>query len=187
MNRIFYILAAFLFILPLCGCDKKDPAATDENVSVPKGDPPFPSLEQFWVIDKAGVIHPKNIEEASALCQELKDQGYAEVVVLIQNGVKHPADYAIHYGRWLQLGKKGLSTEGGNNGIVWLIRPDATEKITYSVGRGLPLLTSSRMVDIINESKDYFNFNNYNQGILVLLKQTQNQLVQIYGRKGAPP
>ncbi len=187
MNRTFYFLAVFLLILPGYGCDKNSPVPSDENVSVPSGDPSFPPLEQFWVIDKAGVMHPQNIEEASTLCQELKDQGLAEVVVLIQNGVQHPADYATHFGRWLRLGKKGLGTEGGNNGIVWLIRPDATEKITYSVGRGLPLLTSGRMVDIINASKDYFNFNNYDQGVLVLLKQTQNQLVQIYGRKGVSP
>ncbi len=80
------------------------------------------------------------IAETDAICQKLKEDGIAEVVVVLIDGVKQPEDWATHYGRWLGLGKKGLSTEGGNNGLVWLIRPDAAEKLTVSVGRGLPSL-----------------------------------------------
>ena len=171
----------FVVLMTGIGC-KKGGSGTNENMSVPKGDPPFTPLTTSWIIDNAGFINKETAAKLSDICQKLKEDGIAEMVVLIQNGVKHPADYATHYGRWLKLGAKGLSTEGGNNGVVWLIRPDADEKMTYSIGRGLPLLTSNRMVDIMNKAKEYFNFYNYDAGIKIIVEETRNQLLEI--RKG---
>ncbi len=151
---------------------------------MPKGDPAFPAIGTSWVIDKAGVLDQATIRRGDAICQGLQNAGIAEMVVLVQNGVKHPADYATHYGRWLGLGKKGMSTAGGNNGLVWLIRPDADLKMTYSIGRGLPRLTSDHMVDIMNKAKDYLNFNNYDAGVLILVQETDKTLRAIYGKKG---
>ena len=187
MNTAAHVrLVAVALALLAAGCAKDDPLDAS-NVSVPSGDPPFTPLTTSWVIDNAGVLSEPAVREASAACQRLQDAGVAEVVVLIQNGVKHPADYATHYGRWLWLGKKGLSTEGGNNGLVWLIRPDADEKMTYSIGRGLPLLTAGHMVDIMNRAKEYFAFNNYDEGVRILVRETESTLVALYGRKGKSP
>lgn len=182
---LIIVLVLIVAALP-AGCGKKKSAgSTDTNVSVPKGDPPFTALTDSWIVDNVGVTEPSALQEASRICQKLQDDGIAEVVVLIQNGVKHPADYATHYGRWLRLGKTGLSTEGGNNGLVWLVRPDADEKMIYSIGRGLPRLTSGHMVDIMNAAKDYVNFNNYDGGVLELVRRTDEQLRSLYDRKGA--
>jgi len=171
------------FLLAACvGCGTSN-GGTDSNVSVPAGDPPFAPLTTSWVIDNAGVLEKETIGRCDAICQQLQDSGIAEMVVLIQPGVEHPNDYATHYGRWLKLGEKGLSTQGGNNGVVWLIRPDADEKMTYSIGRGLPKLTSSHMVDIMNSAKEYFNFNNYDTGVLVLVQETDQKLRKLYGGK----
>ena len=183
---------AFLIILLsvagtalLVGCQKKGSGgSTDENVSVPKGDPAFTPLSDSWVVDNVGAMQQEAVLECHRICRKLQDDGIAEMVVLIQNGVKHPAQYATHYGRWLKLGKRALSTKGGNNGVVWLIRPDAGEKMTYSIGRGLPKLTSSHMVDIMNEAKEYLNFGNYDSGVLVLVRKTDEQLRSMYGKKG---
>jgi len=109
----------------------------------------------------------------------MQDQGLAEVVILIQSGVKNPVEYTTHYGRWLGLGKKGLSTAGGNNGIVWLIRPDAEEKITISVGRGLPSFTSVDYGQIMEAAKDYINFNNFDRGVEEIALGTYQKLVKI--------
>jgi len=182
---IISLVVAVAAMLPACGKKKSGRGGTDTNVSVPKGDPPFTVLTDSWVVDNAGVMEPDVIQEAHRICQKLQDDGIAEVVVLIQDGVKHPSDYATHYGRWLGLGKKGLSTEGGNNGLVWLIRPDADEKMTYSIGRGLPKLTSGHMVDIMNAAKEYLNFNNYDTGVLELVRRTDEQLRSLYAKKGA--
>lgn len=167
----------------IAGCGR-DENSLDENASVPSGDPPFTPLKDLWVIDNAGVMDKATIAQCSRICQHLKDTGVAEMVVLIQNGVKHPADYATHYGRWLKLGKKGLSGQGGNNGVVWLLRPDANEKMTYSIGRGLPRLTSAYMVDVMNKAKEYFNFNNYNSGVSIIVEETSRTLFELYGKRG---
>jgi uncharacterized membrane protein YgcG len=156
----------------------------DKNVSVPKGDPAFPPLAATWVIDAAGALSDSAIMVGDAICQRLKTDDVAEVVVVLINGVKQPEDWATHYGRWLGLGKKGLSTEGGNKGLVWLIRPDAPEKLTVSVGRGLPGFTTVDYGPIMDDAIEYFNFNNYDKGVMTLIVRTDQVLRTIQsGRK----
>jgi uncharacterized membrane protein YgcG len=180
------LASAVLAVILAAGCSGRD-EAYDTNVSVPPGDPPFTALATSWVIDNGGALRPDTVREASGICQRLQDDGIAEVAVLVQPGVRHPSDYATHYGRWLRLGRKGLSTEGGNNGLVWLIRPDAEEKMTYSTGRGLPRLTSTHALGIMNQAKEYFNFGNYDEGVKVLVRETDKTLRALYGRKGDVP
>ncbi len=155
----------------------------DQNMSVPKGDPAFPPLTTSWVIDKAGVLSEPVMVAGDATLQQLKADGVAEVVVIVMNGVTHPEDWATHYGRWLGLGKKGFSTEGGNKGLVWLIRPDAKDKLTVSVGRGLPRFTTVDYSPIMNSTLEYLNFNNYDRGVMTLITQTDQVLRKISGTK----
>ena len=168
-------------LLSLAAC--KGGERYDENVSVPKGDPAFPSLATSWVIDKAGVLSDPVIASGDAICEKLKTDGVAEVVVVVVSGVKQPEDWATHYGRWLGLGKKGLSTEGGNKGLVWLIRPDAQEKLTVSVGRGLPGFTTVDYGPIMESTIEYLNFNNYDKGVMTLVTQTDQVLRRIHVEK----
>ncbi|MBI4721002.1 MAG: TPM domain-containing protein [Chitinivibrionia bacterium] len=155
----------------------------DENVSVPKGDPPFPRLSTSWVIDKAGVLSNPVVAAGDAVCEKLKADGVAEVVVVVIAGVTQPEDWATHYGRWLGLGAKGLSTEGGNNGLVWLVRPDAQEKLTVSVGRGLPRFTTVDYGPIVDNAVEYLNFNNYDKAVMTLVTQTDLVLRRIHSEQ----
>jgi hypothetical protein len=59
--------------------------------------------------------------------------------------------------------------------------------MTYSVGSGLPRLTSGHMVDIMNQAKEYFNFNNHDEGVRVLVRETARTLERVYGKKGGSP
>ena len=175
------IARCLLFALLLMAACKGGSGRYDQNVSVPKGDPAFPPLATSWVIDKAGVLSGPVIAENDAICQKLKTDDVAEVTVVLINGVKQPEDWATHYGRWLGLGKKGLSTEGGNKGLVWLIRPDAREKLTVSVGRGLPGFTTVDYSPIIDSALEYFNFNNFDKGVTTLVTRTDQVLRKISG------
>jgi uncharacterized membrane protein YgcG len=175
-------VCALFAVLALAACTKGG-GRYDENVSVPKGDPAFPPLATSWVIDKAGVLSEPVIAAGDAVCQKLKADGVAEVVVVVITGVKQPDAWATHYGRWLGLGRKGLSTEGGNNGVVWLVRPDAPEKLTVSVGRGLPGFTTVDYGPIVESAVEYFNFNNYDKGVMTLVTQTDEVLRKISDRK----
>jgi uncharacterized membrane protein YgcG len=171
-----------LIILVVLVC-KGGSGRYDQNISVPKGDPQFPPLRRSWVIDNAGVLSSSVVTAADAICQKLKEDGIAEIAVVLIDSVKHPEDWSSHYGRWLGLGKRGLSTAGGNNGIVWLIRPDAKEKLTISAGRGLPRFTTVDYGAIIDKSIEYLNFNNFDKGAMELITQTDSVLRTIYGSK----
>lgn len=178
MRRVLRCLPCLLMLLASC---KGDADRYDKNVSVPKGDPAFPPLGASWVIDRAGVLSAPVIAEGDAICEKLKADGIAEVVVVLITGVKQPEDWATHYGRWLGLGEKGLSTEGGNRGLVWLIRPDAEEKLTVSVGRGLPGFTTVDYGPIMDGALEYLNFGNFDGGVMTLVAQTDLVLRRISG------
>jgi hypothetical protein len=177
------VTGCLLFALLALAACKGGGDRYDENISVPKGDPPFPPLTTSWVIDKAGVLSAPVITSGDVICEKLKTDGVAEVVVVVIAGVKQPEDWATHYGRWLGLGKKGLSTEGGNKGLVWLIRPDAQEKLTVSVGRGLPGFTTVDYGPIMDSTVEYLNFNNYEKGVMTLVTKTDQVLRRIRGGK----
>ncbi|MFQ6082796.1 MAG: TPM domain-containing protein [Candidatus Aminicenantia bacterium] len=176
-------LFAVVAILLLISCGGKE-QPYDTNVSLAKGEPAFIPLGDYWVIDKVGALSRETIIKGDTICQTLQDDGIAEMVVLIQTGIKQPEKYATHYGRWLKLGKKGRSTEGGNNGIVWLIRPDAEFKMTISVGRGLPRFTSSDYGEVMEKAKEYLNFNNFDKGVLVIIEETNKKLRELYPKGG---
>lgn len=182
-QKILPIPLGILILLSFVSCSGKE-QPYDTNIEVLQGEPAFTSLGQYWVIDKTDLLNKKTIIEADKICQQLKEDGIAEIVVLIQNHIKQPEKYTTHYGRWLKLGKRGLSTEGGNNGIVWLIRPDAQERITISVGRGLPKFTAVDYGEIMEKAKDYINFNNFDAGALLIVKETDKKLREIYKPKG---
>jgi hypothetical protein len=168
-----------VLLLLFCGaCGRQDNPwkGVDANKAVPAGDPPFTPLTTSWVIDNAHILGPGTIQTGDAICERLKQDGIAEVVVIVQNGVKHPEDYATHYGRWLGLGKATAATEGGQNGLVWLIRPDADLKMTYSRGRGLPRFTSVDAGAIMDKARDFLDFSNYDKGVELIIQETDNKL-----------
>jgi uncharacterized membrane protein YgcG len=179
-KRVALSLSCLLMLLSACGGRSE---RYDQNVSVPKGDPAFPPITTSWVIDKAGVLSAPVVSAGDAICEKLKTDGIAEVVVVTIDGVKQPEDWATHYGRWLGLGRRGLSTEGGNNGLVWLIRPDAQNKLTISVGRGLPRFTTVDYSPIMNNAVEYFNFGNYDKGVMTLITETDRVLRSVQGGK----
>jgi len=184
-SPLLYLLL-LLCVLSGCAGGTATNQPYDANTAVPKGDPAFPPLEKSWVIDRAEVLSDNTIRDGDALCQRLQDDKIAEVVVVTMKGVKQPDLWATHYGRWLKLGSRGLSTQGGNNGVVWLIRPDAPDnKMTISVGRGLPEFTTVDYGKIMNDAKDYVNFGNYDKGVSVILQDTDETLRRLKVKRGA--
>ncbi|MFP4498854.1 MAG: TPM domain-containing protein [Vulcanimicrobiota bacterium] len=180
-NLKYLLLISIIIIFTFQGCSKSGNEAQpyDANTSVPAGNPDFPPLSDSWVIDKTGVLEPETISKCSQICQELQNDGIAEMVVVIINGVNDPEKWATHYGRWLKLGKKGPSSQGGNNGIVWLIRPDARGRVTISVGRGLPRFATADFTAIIDEAIEYINFDNFDKGVIKIVTLTDKRLREL--------
>lgn len=177
-----------LVVVLLVACDDNTTIERDPHDAVPEGDPAWPAFGDHWVIDVAGLVTGDTTAEVDAICDSLQYEGLAEVVILVINGVNHPEDYATRYGRHIDLGESGLSSEGGNNGIVWLIRPDVDpsqgKRIYYSVGRGLPGLTSSHLTDIMDAVADPLAFSNFDLAVLTLIKETEQTLRELRGEGG---
>lgn len=190
------MLLVLAVIISLVGCspstNKSDSTPNpddtdygDTNVSVPKGDPAFPAFPgKCWIVDTVGLTNNDTRREVDSICQRLQDDGIAEMLFVIINGVKNdPSTWSTHYGRWVKAGRKGRASEGNQNGIVWLLRPDQDQKIWISVGRGLPKFTAVDRRDIMMAAKDYFNFGNFDQGTLTLAKETDRILRQHIRKK----
>jgi uncharacterized membrane protein YgcG len=171
-------LIIFLSILLLaalaCGVDAGPPTS---DQSVPSGDPPFPRFEGSWVIDTTGQISPETVQETNAILQKLRDDGIAEVVIVVINGVGEPEMYATRLGRHLKLG----STET-DNGLVYLVRPDASndQHLIYSMGRGLTAFTSGRVTDALREAAELANSGKYSEAVLSMAQGTDSVLRQQY-------
>ena len=66
--------------------------------------------------------------------------------------------------------------------MVWLIRPDADDKITVSVGRGLTQFTSYDYGLVMNAVKDYLNFNNTDKAVETIVDMTDKRLREIHAK-----
>ena len=196
MSRLFCLLLVVTLVgMTVSGCQlaKKTPETPgavldrpyDENVEVPSGDPGFPRLGEFWVVDPDGLVGASAIKMADETLDGLKSRRTAEVVIVIQRGVKHPVEWSTHYGRWLRLGE--AEGQHQNNGIVFLIIPDTRDesgKIWYSIGRGLPKVTSSDMGPLLEEAASYANADDLDGAIISIARNIDDILRKIYGREG---
>lgn len=192
--RLFHALAVVALIsIVISGCrvEKKAPQSKgslldrpyDENIEVPSGDPDFPPLGKHWIVDPDGLVGASAVRMADETLDDLKSGRIAEVTIVVQKGVKHPVEWSTHYGRWLRLGE----AEGPhqNNGIVFLIIPDAQSgqgKVWYSIGRGLPKLTSSDMGPLLEEAASYANANDLDGAVISIARNIHDILRKIYGR-----
>ena len=175
MNKIYSFLVLAIVVLFLGCVGQSD---YDTNKDVPVGEPAFPPQKVYGIVDPNHTLSLSTVDESDNILEGLKKDGIAEVVVLVQTGVKNPEQYATRYGRYIGLGEKGK-----NNGLVWLIRPDVEpekSRITYSVGRGLPRLTSLDLGGIMEDASDPINFGNYDLGVLTIVKETDKKLREIY-------
>ncbi|NPV80570.1 MAG: TPM domain-containing protein [Firmicutes bacterium] len=153
----------------------------DENVEVPPGDPAFPRLGRYWVVDPEGLVGLRAVQAADETLEALRADGLAETVIVIRRGVKHPVEWSTHYGRWLMLGER----EGPrrNNGLVFLIVPDARPeagRVWYSVGRGLPRLTSSDLGPLLEEAASYANADDFDGAVVSIARNIDDILRKIY-------
>lgn len=192
--RLLCTLLVFALIgVTVSGCrvEKKAPQSPgvaldrpyDENVEVPSGDPDFPHLGEYWVVDPDGLIGTSAVRMANETLDGLKSERIAEVVIVVRKGVKHPVEWSTHYGRWLRLGE--VEGPHQNNGIVFLVIPDARSeqgKIWYSIGRGLPKLTSSDMGPLIEEAASYANADDLDGAVISIARNIHDILRKIYGR-----
>ena len=123
------------------------------------GQPAFPALGQYWIIDNGCNFDLEKVKIADAMFEKLRLDGIAEVAVICQTGIVDKGgtnDDKIWLRDWARWAKMGSAED--NRSVVWLIRPDAKPKsnaypLKYRAGcTGIPPLsmqTASRKPPIM--------------------------------------
>lgn len=175
-KSLVLLLVVVFLVLTITACGGGGPP--DPSIAVPSGDPPFPPFTGSWVIDTTNTVSPQSVKDANSVLQKLRDEGIAEVVIVVIRGVKNTVIYPTNFGRAIKLGSAKT-----NNGVVYLVRPDGAEgeKIIYSIGTGLPRFTSQKVTEAIEKGAlAAVNKGDYATGVVALARGTDEVLRSTY-------
>lgn len=145
-----------------------------------EGQPPFPVLGQYWVIDKGCNFSAEQVKIADATFEKLRTDGIAEVAVICQTGVKDKGasnDEKIWLRDWARQAKMG--EKDVNRSVVWLIRPDAKpmeQSVTLEVSRWLTWYTAIEYSSALNEAANYVNAKDYNGALMSITRNVDSKL-----------
>jgi len=143
-------IPALLFLLAALSACQGLPALSVPSTASPteflyvegeprEGQPPFPSLGRYWVIDNGCNFNEETMKIADATFEKLRTDGIAEVAVICQTGVVNKGatnNEKIWLRDWARQAKMG--EKDVNRSVVWLIRPDAKpeeQSVTLEVSR----------------------------------------------------
>lgn len=186
VKRILF-LAVMIFVVGACqkGTATVDPNAPyNELIKPDQGQPAFPKLGQYWVVDPTNACRfgKDTIVMADQVLEKLRQEDIAEVAVVCQKGVKSSGPlndekiWAMKWGRWAKLGDKQ-----DRRAIVWLIRPDVKpqdNRVTIEVSLWLTWYTAIDYGPGLEEAAEYVNANNFD-GALESIVRTTNETLRI--------
>lgn len=138
----------------------------DESVTPDSGQPPFPAIGTYWVIDKGCNFSLDYIQDADRVFEQLRLDKIAEVAVICQTGVKNQGPYndekiwTMEWGNWSKLGDAQMK-----RGVVVLIRPDVRpeeNRITIENSIWIYQNTVMDYYPVIQEAANYANYGDFN-------------------------
>jgi hypothetical protein len=145
-----------------------------------EGQPPFPVLGRYWVIDKGCNFSEEKLQIADAAFEKLRTDGIAEVAVICQSGVLDKGasnDEKIWLRDWARQAKMG--EKDVSRSVVWLIRPDAKpneQSVTLEVSRWLTWYTAIEYSGALNEAANYVNSKDYNGALMSITRNVDSRL-----------
>lgn len=149
-----------------------------------EGQPDFPALGQYWVIDNGCHFDLEKVKTADQVFEKLRTDGIAEVAVICQTGIKDKGatnDEKIWLRDWGRWAKMGDVEE--NRAVVWLIRPDVKPeegRVSIELSRWLTWYTAVDYMDTINEAANYANWDDFNGALESLTRNTDSQLRRLW-------
>jgi hypothetical protein len=144
------------------------------------GQPAFPALGRYWVIDNGCGFDPQKVKIADALFEKLRTDGIAEVAVICQTGIVDKGgtnDEKIWLRDWARWAKMGEVEEARS--VVWLIRPDAgktEQRISVEISRWLYWYTAIQYADGLNEAARYANAGDTDGALVAIARNTDEKL-----------
>jgi hypothetical protein len=190
------ILGCCLLML-LMGCSKllSTPTSTptaEWQVGMPRaGQPAFPALGQYWIIDNGCGFDLEKVKIADAMFEELRQAGIAEVAIVCQAGIMNKGgtnDEKIWLRDWARWA--GMGAVENDRSVVWLIRPDVKpgeQRITVEASRWLYWYTAIAYADSLKEAADYANVGDFNGALVSLARNTDEELRLLWATHGPMP
>ena len=184
MPALLFLLAALSACQGLPALSAPSTASPTEFLYVEgeprEGQPPFPSLGRYWVIDNGCNFNEETMKIADATFEKLRTDGIAEVAVICQTGVVNKGatnNEKIWLRDWARQAKMG--EKDVNRSVVWLIRPDAKpeeQSVTLEVSRWLTWYTAIEYSQALTEAANYVNWKDYNGALLSITRNVDSKL-----------
>jgi hypothetical protein len=163
------------------------PAGYGQDIA---GQPTFPPLVNYWVIDNGCNFSQSAKENAYRVFEALNGDHIAQVAVVCQTGIKGgPTEASTWISEWLN--HEGLGSMQDKRAVAILIRPDVAPddfRVTINPNDEIYWFTSIDEYPIKQEAGDYANYNDFD-GCLNSLVRNLNLFLrdkwQIYGQMPA--
>jgi len=188
MKRINIFLTALLvLVLIFSSCttnSSPNSGSYDVTIKPSEGQPAFPKLGKYWVVDNAGCFSEESMKLADEVFEKLRLDGIAEVAVICQKGIvnRGPMNddkiWARDWGRFAKLGDKE-----DRRAVVWLIRPDVKpeeNRVTVEISTWLYQLTAIDYGDALREAANFANWNDFDGCLDSISRNTDEKLREIW-------
>jgi hypothetical protein len=149
-----------------------------------EGQPAFPSLGRYWVVDKGCNFAQDKVKIADETFEKLRTDGIAEVAVICQSGILDKGSsnddkiWLRDWARWAKMGAVDI-----NRSVVWLIRPDAKaqdQMVTLEVSRWLTWYTAIEYSDALQEAANYSNWKDFNGALISITRNVDGKLRELW-------
>ena len=131
-----------------------------------------------YVMDKAGVLNQQTVEEVTQINESdlSKVTGHPEIAVIT---VKTTGDEAIEDYAQEQAQKYHIGRKGWNNGVLFVIATK-DRKVRMETGYGVEDVLPDDYINtlISGKTKEELHQNDWNAGVLSIVKQTSQRLQQ---------
>jgi hypothetical protein len=198
LKRRLLFVTGCLIGIALTGCRAlglNTPEATptlEFQIGMPHpGQPAFPALGQYWIIDDGCGFDPAKVKIADAMFEKLRTDGIAEVALVCQTGIVNKGgtnDDKIWLRDWARWAKMGSVQD--SRAVVWLIRPDAQpdqERVSIEISRWLYWYTAIDYADGLSEASNYANVGDFNGALVAIARNTDDKLRQLWSTHQPTP
>jgi len=174
---------------PVSSAPADNPVTPNQNEAIvpDKGQPSFPSLGKYWIIDNGCNFSEDSLKKADAIFEQLKRDKVAEVAVVCQPGVKAQGslnDEKIWLTLWIRYIKLGNAQD--RRAVAILIRPDVKpeeNRVTIEISDTLPWYTAVDYFPMLEEAALYANSGMYNAALEVISEMTDQKLRELWKEK----
>ena len=191
MQRNGHFFACCLLAVALSGCGAaglfaptSTPTPEDQSGQPRSGQPAFPALGQYWIIDNGCGFDQSKVQIADAMFEKLRTDGIAEVALVCQTGIVNKGatnDDKIWLRDWARWAKMGSVQD--SRAVVWLIRPDAKPgepRVAVEISRWLYWYTAMEYAPGLQEAANYANIGDFNGALVAIARNTDEELRQLW-------